>query len=266
MLLGLLGVTIPVIVHLLNRRWDPVVDWGAMQFLELGRRARRRFKLTEWLLMLSRMALLALVALALARPFWKPRDAEAGAESGGSSALHRDVVLVLDGSSSMDRRINGTTPRAEALRWARQFIAKLKAGDSVALLVAKDRVQPLVDPPSFDRARVEAALAAVPASGGSSDLAAALAEAFRILERTSQPGRDVVILSDGQRFAWRPGETARWGLMRDLHRRLPVAPRIWAVTFGSGMPPDGPNGSVGPLALSHSLIAPGLPITVTTSV
>ena len=42
MLLGLLGVALPVIIHLLNRRRDTVIDWGAMQFLDLGRQARRK--------------------------------------------------------------------------------------------------------------------------------------------------------------------------------------------------------------------------------
>ena len=78
MLLGLAGAALPVIIHLLNRRRDTVIDWGAMQFLDLGRRARRRIRLTELLLMLARMALLALVALALARPFWAPRRPRPG--------------------------------------------------------------------------------------------------------------------------------------------------------------------------------------------
>ena len=63
MLLGLAGVAIPIIIHLLNRRHDPVVDWAAMQFLELSPRERRRLNLAEVLLMIARMALLALVAL-----------------------------------------------------------------------------------------------------------------------------------------------------------------------------------------------------------
>ena len=73
MLLGLLGASVPVIIHFLNRRRDQVVDWGAMQFLELGKRARQKIRLTELLLMLARMGLLAVVALAMARPFWAPR-------------------------------------------------------------------------------------------------------------------------------------------------------------------------------------------------
>src|SRR5690348_10232095 len=129
MLLGLLGAAIPIVIHLLNRRRDQVVDWGAMQFLELGRQAKRRVRLTELLLMLARMALLAGVALALARPYWS-RSAAAGASGGGggwgTEGPPRDVVLVIDGSASMDRKVGGSTPRVEALRWARGLVARLR--------------------------------------------------------------------------------------------------------------------------------------------
>ena len=53
MLVGLLGAAVPVVIHLLNRRRDPIVDWGAMQFLDIGRKARQKIRLTELLLMLS---------------------------------------------------------------------------------------------------------------------------------------------------------------------------------------------------------------------
>src|SRR5262249_23196027 len=157
----------------------------------------------------------------------------------------RDVVLVLDGSASMDRRLGGSTPRDLAVRWAREFVARLRPGDSIALLVAGDRVRGGVDPPSFDPAGVLAALRGREGTApkrGASDLPAALAEAFRILERTGNPGRDVIVLTDGQRFAWRPGEAGRWGLLRDLQKGLPVPPRLWSIAFGAGVPPDAPNG------------------------
>ena len=47
MLVGLLGAAVPVVIHLINRSRDPIVDWGAMQFLELGRRARQELRLNE---------------------------------------------------------------------------------------------------------------------------------------------------------------------------------------------------------------------------
>ncbi len=269
MLLGLAGVAIPVVIHLLNRRNDPVVDWGAMQFLEFSPRERRRLNFAELLLMLARMALLALVALALARPFWTPRPAGAASTAGGAgaSATRRDVVLVLDGSSRMGRQGGGSTPRGRSIAWAREFVKRLRPGDSVAVLVAKDRVRPLVDPPSFDLARVDKALADAPAARGSSDLPAAIGEAFRILERTQNPARDVIVLSDGRRSAWRPGDSGRWSLLRDLRRRMPTPPRIWAPAFAPAQDADGPpDGSVGPLALSRAVLTPGLPVEVSADV
>ncbi len=37
MLLGLAGVLLPVLAHLLSKKTYDVVEWGAMQFLELGK-------------------------------------------------------------------------------------------------------------------------------------------------------------------------------------------------------------------------------------
>jgi len=267
LLVGLLGAAVPVIIHLLNRRQGEVIDWGAMQFLELGRQARRKIRLTELLLMVARMTLLAVVALALARPFWSRRAAARGGDglALGFDAPPRDIVLVLDGSDSMERKSGGTTPRALAVAWARRFAGQCRPGDSIALLVAGDRVRGVIDPPVFDRAKVDAALAGIKMARGSSDLPAALAEAFRVLERTENPGRDVIVLTDGQRHAWRPGEPSRWALVRALEHRLPVPPRIWSIAFGAGSAPDAPNGSVGPLAVSRAIVTPGLPIEVTTT-
>ena len=66
MLLGLAAIAIPVIVHLLSKRRYDVVDWGAMQFLELGKRMRRRVRLQDLLLMAVRMGLLGLLVGPLA--------------------------------------------------------------------------------------------------------------------------------------------------------------------------------------------------------
>src|SRR5215472_17242375 len=96
MLLGLSAVIVPIIIHLLNRRRYEVVDWGAMQFLQVSEVTRRRLFLEELLLMLLRMGLIALLVLALAGPF----------VTGSMMAKlvmrpNRDVVLVFDGSYSM---------------------------------------------------------------------------------------------------------------------------------------------------------------------
>ncbi len=219
-LVGLMGVALPVIIHFLNRRRGEVLDWGAMQFLEPGRRARRRIKLAEILLMAARMALLGLVVFALARPFWS-RKASATADAGAGAGLGldgppRDIVLILDVSESMERKLGDSSALERASAWARSFAGRCRPGDSIALLLAGDAVQRLIDPPTFDLGKVQKLLDAVKPPRGASDLAAALAEALRILERTENPERNVIVLSDGQRFPWRPGETGRWGLLRSF--------------------------------------------------
>lgn len=73
LLLGALGIAIPIVIHLLNRRSSRVVDWGAMNFLLESLAIRnRRIQLEEALLMAARCLLVGLLALALARPFIPP--------------------------------------------------------------------------------------------------------------------------------------------------------------------------------------------------
>ena len=91
-------------------------------------------------------------------------------------------------------------------------------------------------------------------------------DAFRILERTRNPGRTIIVLTDGQRFAWRPGESGRWALVRDLHRRLPFPPVVWSIAFGGAESSETSNASIGPLSMTRTMVTPGLPLTVTTSV
>ena len=75
MLLALTAVSIPIIIHLLNRQRATLIDWGAMRFLidSLASR-RRRILLEEIILMALRCLLVMLLVLALARPFLPSRS------------------------------------------------------------------------------------------------------------------------------------------------------------------------------------------------
>ncbi|MEM6279339.1 MAG: BatA domain-containing protein, partial [Verrucomicrobiota bacterium] len=73
LLLGALGISIPIVIHLLNRRSNRTVEWGAMNFLLESLAIRnRRIQLEEALLMACRCLLVGLLALALSRPFIPP--------------------------------------------------------------------------------------------------------------------------------------------------------------------------------------------------
>lgn len=75
LLAGLAGVLIPVILHLIRRQAAKPYDWGAMRFLfDTVAARRKRMEWEDFLLMIARCLLIALIALALARPFVPPNS------------------------------------------------------------------------------------------------------------------------------------------------------------------------------------------------
>src|SRR5207244_1148828 len=196
MLLGLAGVAVPVVIHLLNRRRFDVVDWGAMQFLQVSETTRRRMLLEELLLLLLRMGLVAVLVCALAAPFTTSRlFADPG------SRASRDVVLVFDGSYSMGTTGTGQTPHDAAKEWAAAFVRDLAAGDSAAVLLARQQAVTVLEP-THDLARVREAVANLPPPRGGCDWPQAVQAAFKLLDAGKRPRREVVVLTDGQRFGW----------------------------------------------------------------
>src|SRR5262245_27346948 len=139
LLFGLAAVAIPPIIHLLNRKRFDVVRWGAMQFLQVSERTRRRVFLAELLLMLLRMALIAVLVLALAAP-----AETAGWLSAFGRRGQRDVVLVFDGSYSMAYAGPDGPAHDAARTWALGLLDELSPGDGVAVLQAKQQVAALV--------------------------------------------------------------------------------------------------------------------------
>ena len=67
---GAIAVSVPIIIHLLNRRKFRIVDWAAMDFLlEADKKNRRRVRLENLLLLLLRCLAIFLIGLLLARPY-----------------------------------------------------------------------------------------------------------------------------------------------------------------------------------------------------
>jgi len=73
MLLGLAAIGLPILIHLVRRQAAKPIDWGAMRFLfDTISVRRRKMEWEDLLLMAARCLLMALLALALARPFLTP--------------------------------------------------------------------------------------------------------------------------------------------------------------------------------------------------
>ncbi len=76
LLLGLAGVSIPILIHLVRQQAAKPVEWGAMRFLfDTISVRRRKMEWEDLVLMATRCLLLGLVALAIARPLVTPDSA-----------------------------------------------------------------------------------------------------------------------------------------------------------------------------------------------
>jgi hypothetical protein len=261
MLAGLAGVAIPILIHLLNRRRYEQVDWGAMRFLQISETTRRRLFLEEMLLLLLRMGLIAVLVMGLAAPM-----ADTLLFGQIPNLAQRDAVLIIDGSYSMGCGGGGKTAHGLAKEWASDFLDGLSAGDRVAVLQAKQRVVPLVSELTGDLGRLRMTIDRLPPPRGSCDWPLAVQEAFQILSKTTTPRRDIIILSDGQRFGWADETTLmRWELL--AKRRDPAAEqtRIWVVNVDPQRPADPPNWSLAPLRASRAIASVGQQVTLHTA-
>ncbi len=260
MLLGLAGIALPVLAHLLSKKKYDVVRWGAMQFLELGRNTQRQVRLEELLLMFIRMGMIAILAIALARPW-----ISSGWFASYYSTEARDVVLVIDGSSSMGWEGKTTTPHAAAIQWGHRFLEQLRGGDTVAILDARDVVRPVVTPGSSDFRIVRQALNGLPQPAGGADLTEATSQALRMLNSAGNLARDVIIVTDLQARSWNVDDPQRWEFLDEQRRQPAIVPRIWVVDVGGQTAATRENFSLERLKLSREFTAPDMSVRIRTT-
>ncbi len=259
MLLGLAGIALPLIAHLLSKKKYDVVQWGAMQFLEMKQATRRRINLEHILLMLLRMGLIALIAFALARPW-----ASGGFLTNMVSSQSRDVVFVIDGSLSMGWEGKETTPHAKAIQWIHKTLEVMRPGDTVTILDAREQMHPLLGSPTRNFDLVREALEEIPAPAGACRLSEAVQEGVQILSTTGNLSREIIVLTDGQSEGWQVEDENFWAVHRALLDQPAVPPKTWVVNV-SEIPADGiANFHVGELELNREYTVPNFPVRVQT--
>ncbi|MEW4530581.1 BatA domain-containing protein [Maioricimonas sp. JC845] len=261
MLLGLAAVALPVIAHLLSKRKYDVVEWGAMQFLELGQRTRRRIRLEELLLLALRMGVIAIVAMAMARP-WMRGGLFAQLTRGGQ----RDVVFVLDSSYSMGWQGKGQTPHDAAIDWIHDYLETLSTGDTVALLDARSQVRPVIRTLTANFSEVRRSLDTLPQPSGTSDLTDAIDRGLQILSEGTTAIRELVVLTDGQALPWRTEDEYRWARLDDIAAQAPVPPALYVVNLAGEDAVERPNFALSTLDLSRELTVPDFPVRIRSAV
>jgi hypothetical protein len=226
---GVGAVSIPIIIHLLNRRRFRVVTWAAMRFLLLAQKKNsRRMRLEQLILLAVRCALVLLLVLAMAsvmpaaERFWHWLFPESVAFAAlGTQRTHK--IIVIDGSFSMATK----TGDKDCFERAKELAVKIvrdqsSRGDGFNVVLMAAPPRRIVLEPSENTDKVVEAIQKLRLPHGNADLAATLNTVENLLR--ASPGkfesREVYFLTDLQQSTWiskQPGSVA--GMIQKIQER-----------------------------------------------
>ncbi len=204
-LAGAAVVALPFLFHLIRRSSREKVVFSSLMFLDASPpRVTRRSRLEHLLLLLLRCAVICLLALAFARPFFqKPLPPASGEDKGAR------VAILVDASASMRREDLWNQARLRAV----QVVRKLNPSDSVALFTFDQHLRAIL---SFEdsthlnsserTAAAETRLAAASPGWGATHLGAAMVSATEhLLDQLNRDSKEqdnsllrIVVISDLQ--------------------------------------------------------------------
>lgn len=194
------ALSIPLILHFIQSSRTEKLPFSTIRFLKMAqRRSSRRVKMENFLLMLLRFLLLALLVLAFMMPIVRTKKF-----GNVLSRTARDVAIVIDGSYSMNYKLNQQVVWNQATDLAATIIEGLEDNDRFCVYLAGEQVTPVFGERMSDN-KEEAAtrLRGLPPPVGSSKLAPPTIAALDLMEQDSRRGeRELHIISDFQMLPW----------------------------------------------------------------
>lgn len=187
LLLGL-AAAVPLWLHLRRRKVEMRLDFPAVRYLLRAEQEHaRELKARNALLMLLRVAIVLLIALAAARPL---------ARLGGAGHGPTAMAVVLDNSMSTGAVVDGRSVLAGQQEIVRDVLKQARPSDRLWLVTADGAVM------GGSAATLSAAVERVAPLAGAGDMAAAVRAGAAVASGAVLPTARVVVVTDGQASAW----------------------------------------------------------------
>jgi hypothetical protein len=263
------AASIPLVIHLLNRRRHRVVEWAAMRFLLAATRKNvRRLRIEQLLLFAVRTSLIVLIVAAMcsvmpwAESAWQ-HLLPGGALCGPVVAGRTHKVVVIDGSLSMTAAAEDGSCFDRARVIADRLVRRSAAGDGFSLILLAAPARAVIAGPADDAGQVCREIESLRCPHGTADVGGALQLVDDVIRRA--PGkyarREVYVFTDLQRSTWKidspvGGWTEAWS-------RLQTQVQTFVMDVGR---PDLENVSVIGLTLADPLAVTGTRTTLTATV
>lgn len=254
LLAGLAAASIPIVIHLLNRRKYREMPWAAMRFLLAAiRKNQRRIRIEQWLLLAVRTLLILLIVLAMAKPFL-----EAFGNVIAGRRTHR--VLVLDSSLSMGYTTAGASRFDQSKTVATQIVKDSQPGDTVSLITMGAPPRVVIGDPQPNLAEVRKEIQELTLTHGATDLLATFQAVDRVLDVSSIPQKELIFLTDLQSTSWRRRDPeGKDGLARVLAKIEARRPRSAVIDLGKS---ESPNRAVTDLRVEAPVVVAGMTVMV----
>ena len=184
---------VPVILHLFMRQTPKHVIFPALRLIrERHKRSKKQLKIKNWLLLAARMLLLALMALALARPTLNSET------SLGDQEVPTALAFVFDTSMSMQYTERGNDRLAEAKLRVAEILKKTTADSEVFVIDSANPVKPVAVSPGSARKQIDA----LTLRAANRPLNAAVVQASQAVAASNLARREVYVLTDLASSAW----------------------------------------------------------------
>ena len=223
-IIGLLGVAVPIIIHLLYRKHRRQTDWAAMELLRKALVTRSgQVKIEDLLILVLRCLALALLALALMRITLDSNSAIGEKRIG--------MVVAIDASYSMNHgefsRFKSAVAKAEEI-----LKQTAKEGDPVSIVLMSSRPEILLRSARYDPVQVETILKALNSAGPNSlNLETNIELLDELVAELKTPAKEVFLITDSQEMDWAELPPAALNSLENLQENANVFV-IPAVTEG----------------------------------
>ncbi len=222
-LFALAAVSLPFIIHLLNKRKPKRVRFSTLYFLkQLQQKKMRRLKIRQLLLLILRALIIAMFVLAFARPTLKSRSFLLG-----SANVRTAAAIVLDNSMSMQWEGTQGQLYGSALEGAKNILQQLKYGDRISLFLTCP-VSAYPEPQVFEsNETLLKILSGTKATDQYGNLISTIKKAQAQLEKSIFPNKELYVVSDFQK-------TSCPDLMRDKQFKKMAGIRTFLLDVSSG--------------------------------
>lgn len=249
---GLAAVSLPFLIHLLNRRKPKRILFSTLFFLkQLQQKKMRRLKIRQLLLLILRALIVAMFVLAFSRPTMKSQSFLLG-----QANVRTAAAIILDNSMSMQLEGGQGTLYNRAVEGVQQVLQQLKQGDQISLFLSCP-IPDYPDPQIFESSEtIMQLLNKTQPTMQVGNLVETTLQAKKQLEESIFPNKELFVFSDFQKSSWE-------GLLQDNPQTGSSEIRTFLYDVGYA---EKENFAVQQIRLKNQIIELGKTISVAASV